>query len=100
MLKVRKTCYVQLVPLNQANPLMTNLKQWLELLRSSFSFTYKAIPLNRISLVIKPLFQQNQDDGDGDDDFHVTDPLNEVTSCVLHMLDITSLCFYVILQIL
>lgn len=37
-LKQRKTCYVQLVPLNPANPHMTNLKQWLEISRSFFLF--------------------------------------------------------------
>ena len=36
-LKLRKTCYVQLVPPNSANPHMTNLKQWL-VLRSFFLF--------------------------------------------------------------
>jgi len=48
-LKLRKTCYVQMVPPNSANPHMTNLKQWL-VSRSFFSFTYMAtIPLNLIS---------------------------------------------------
>lgn len=92
MLKLRKSCYV---PLNQANPHMTNLKQWLELLRSVFSFTYKTIPLNLIPSKIEPLFQQNQDDGDGDDDLHAIDPLNEVTSCILHRCSYFSISWFV-----